>query len=97
VAKGRAVKGRVAMGRAAMGQAGTGWARMGQVGIGREKMGRLETGRSGTGWSLKKLQRTFLLLTGYKLDPSANFYSKIKSHEFSEKFRDFCGRPLMAL
>jgi hypothetical protein len=66
-AKGRAAKRRVAMGQVAMGQAGTGWARIGQVGTGRAKMGRLETGRSGTGWSRKKLQRTFLLLTGFFL------------------------------
>jgi hypothetical protein len=48
-----------------MGQAGTGRARMGQVGMRQEKMGWLGTGRSGTGRSRKKLQRTFLLLTGY--------------------------------
>jgi hypothetical protein len=57
---------RAAKGRAAMGQAGTGWARMGQVGTGWAKMSRLGTGRSGTGRSRKKLQRTFLLLTGFK-------------------------------
>ena len=52
--------GRAAKGRAAMGQAGTGRARMGQVGTGWAKMG-----RSGTGRSQQKLQRTFLLLTGF--------------------------------
>jgi hypothetical protein len=57
---GQAAKGQAAM----MGQAGTGRARMGQVGTGRAKMGRLGTGRSGTGRSRRKLQRTFLLLTG---------------------------------
>jgi hypothetical protein len=30
-------------------------------------MGRLETGRSGTGRSRKKLQQTFLLLTGFRV------------------------------
>jgi hypothetical protein len=62
--------GRAAKGRVAMGQAGTGWARMGQVGTGRAKMGRLETGQSGTGQSRKKLQQTFLLLTGFSSFPS---------------------------
>jgi hypothetical protein len=38
---------------------------MGQVGTGWAKMGRLGTGRSGTGRSQQKLQRTFLLLTGF--------------------------------
>jgi hypothetical protein len=66
-AKGQAAKGRVAMGRASMGQAGTGRARMGQVGTGRAKMGQLEMGRSETGRSRKKLQWTFLLLTGFEL------------------------------
>jgi hypothetical protein len=37
------------------------------VRMGRAKMGWLGTGRSGTGWSRKKLQRTFLLLTGLKM------------------------------
>jgi hypothetical protein len=55
------------MGWAEMGQAGTGQARMGQVGTGQAKMGWLGTGRSGTGRSQKKLQRTFLLLTGLLL------------------------------
>jgi hypothetical protein len=59
--------GRAAKGQAAMGQAGTGRARMGQVGTDRAKMGRLGTCRSGTGRSQKKLQRTFLLLTGFIL------------------------------
>jgi hypothetical protein len=53
-----------AKGRVAMGQAGTGRERMGQVGTGQAEMGWLETGRSGTGRSRKKLQQTFLLLTG---------------------------------
>jgi hypothetical protein len=57
--------GRAAKGRAAMGQAWTGRVRMGQVGTGQAKMGWLGMGRSGTGRSRKKLQRTFLLLTGY--------------------------------
>ena len=60
--------GRAAKGRAAMGQAGTGRARMGQVGTGWAKMGRLGTGRSGTGRSQQKLQRTFLLLTGFNMN-----------------------------
>jgi hypothetical protein len=57
--------GLAAKGRVAMGQAGTDRARMGQVGTGQAKMGRFGTGRSGTGRSRKKLQRTFLLLTGF--------------------------------
>jgi hypothetical protein len=61
---GQAVMGRAAKGRVAMGQAVTGRVRMGQVGTGRAKMGQLGMGRSGTGRSRKKLQRTFLLLTG---------------------------------
>jgi len=67
---------RAAKGRAAMGQAGTGRARMGQVGTGWAKMGLLGTGRSGTGRSQQKLQRTFLLLTGYVM---GNVFA---SHDF---------------
>jgi hypothetical protein len=60
---------RAAKGRAAIGWAGTGWARMGRVGTGQAKIGRLGTGLSETGRSRKKLQRTFLLLTGLTLSP----------------------------
>jgi hypothetical protein len=76
--------GRAAKGWAAMGQAGTGRERMGQVGTGQAEMGRLETGRSGTGRSRKKLQRTFLLLTGYTFDLVSSQSVGLKSYRQAE-------------